>query len=170
MQGVRKVFYTIVRLSHKIFRFKHYVINFNLPLPQHHNPINIHTPSNEEGNPLGYRQPPQHKELVSGLMTTEYGTCKHADFGGFIGFPMKRLTAIYICPIILIYELKGGQMRNKQVSLREEAILLNMPSKLLKRIDQYADKRGMNRSVAIRMILDEKLTEVEQVERKLMAG
>lgn len=58
-------------------------------------------------------------------------------------------------------------MKSKpRISLTEEAILLNMPRKLKERVEQYADKRGMAVSVAIRSLLDEKLTEVEQVERK----
>jgi plasmid stability protein len=60
-------------------------------------------------------------------------------------------------------------MKNKPASLTEEQILLNMPRKLKKRIEEYAATRGMNMSVAIRMILDEKLKE-EEVERKRLAG
>ncbi len=56
----------------------------------------------------------------------------------------------------------GGQMKKKQVVLTEESILLNMPRKLKERVDRFADTRGMAVTVAIRMILDERITQEEK--------
>ncbi len=57
-------------------------------------------------------------------------------------------------------------MKKKQVSLTEESFLLNMPRKLKERVDRFAEARGMAVTVAIRMILDERITEEETKQRK----
>jgi len=54
-------------------------------------------------------------------------------------------------------------MKSKQrIVLTEAQINLKLPSKLKERIERYAASKDMNVSVAIRMILDERIREEDK--------